>query len=358
VKVLGVSTDSVADNARFAAKYGFPFPLLCDTGRVVCMAYGACEAAGSGEPKRMTYVIGPDGHILQIHHEVQVEGHARILLESDLGRSDLPSLETAAAEEPCELPPLVYAVGQIGYELTREARRDFFRQQGVRRPDDARELLAHLDRRPWDASALLWTFRLDHVAVYGLVPGGPFAAATHEQLRRLLRRQLAAEIEGVSLAGVVVGTVTLRDGRTVPLVRPELRGLAGWSAAAMVQEIAGAPAGAHRVAAAHDFFARILDQLRSPGRRPQERALYFGATRAAELRAVFRAAAEAEMELEAIRATPSPWCRPGSDCWDVELGFFDPRHRLERARRVARIVVDVSEVLPATLGEPRWWHQA
>lgn len=50
----------------------------------------------------------------------------------------------------------------------------------------------------------------------------------------------------------------------------------------------------------------------------------------------------------------SPICRPDSDCWDVELQMFDPENE-RRANRVYRYTVNVSEVLPVTVGTVRTW---
>jgi peroxiredoxin Q/BCP len=62
--VLGVSFDDVEKNARFAEKFRFPFPLLCDTTREVGLAYGAAETKDQGSARRIGYVIGPEGKIL------------------------------------------------------------------------------------------------------------------------------------------------------------------------------------------------------------------------------------------------------------------------------------------------------
>ena len=63
--VLGVSFDSVEDNAAFARKFDFTYPLLCDTERELGLAYKACDSKVDPYPNRITYVIGPDGKIEQ-----------------------------------------------------------------------------------------------------------------------------------------------------------------------------------------------------------------------------------------------------------------------------------------------------
>jgi thioredoxin-dependent peroxiredoxin len=80
--VLGVSFDSVSDNASFAKKFRFPFPLLCDEKREVGLAYGACDSADAGTAKRISYVIGPDGTILQAYPKVTPATHPQETLDA------------------------------------------------------------------------------------------------------------------------------------------------------------------------------------------------------------------------------------------------------------------------------------
>lgn len=60
-----MSFDTPEENAAFADKFDFPFPLLCDTEREMGLAYNACKKRIDRYPERITYVIGPDGTIEQ-----------------------------------------------------------------------------------------------------------------------------------------------------------------------------------------------------------------------------------------------------------------------------------------------------
>jgi hypothetical protein len=62
------------------------------------------------------------------------------------------------------------------------------------------------------------------------------------------------------------------------------------------------------------------------------------------------------MELDTIETERSPICRPDSDCWDVKLTFFDPERVFQRARKTHRFTVDVSDVVPVTVGPVRSWY--
>jgi thioredoxin-dependent peroxiredoxin len=80
VQILGISFDTVPDNAAFAQKFGFPFPLLCDVDRKIGLAYGACESSADESAKRITYVIGPDGKITHAFGKVNAAQHPEEIL--------------------------------------------------------------------------------------------------------------------------------------------------------------------------------------------------------------------------------------------------------------------------------------
>ena len=81
----------------------------------------------------------------------------------------------------------------------------------------------------------------------------------------------------------------------------------------------------------------------------------YAATNAFQVQSVFRDAIQAGMKLDTIGVERSPIGRPGSDCWDVSLTFFNPSRRLEQARRAYRFSVDVSDVIPVAIGRMRSW---
>ncbi|MSS71230.1 MAG: peroxiredoxin [Candidatus Latescibacteria bacterium] len=82
VQILGVSFDTLAENAKFAEDNHFPYPLLCDVDRQIGMAYGACDSPDAKTPKRMTFVVGPDGKLLQVHAQVNAREHPEALLKT------------------------------------------------------------------------------------------------------------------------------------------------------------------------------------------------------------------------------------------------------------------------------------
>ncbi len=74
-QVVGVSFDSVEENRRFAEKFDFPFPLLCDTERKIGVAYGAADSPKDEYARRIAYVIDEQGKIAQAHAKVDAASY-------------------------------------------------------------------------------------------------------------------------------------------------------------------------------------------------------------------------------------------------------------------------------------------
>jgi hypothetical protein len=308
------------------------------------------------------------------------QDHPAAAMPTALAPSGDAVLSSAVQPSACACPTgaaqLVYALGQLGYDLVSEARLDGLAQAmagvaGASTPErvlafDSRRMLAHLDEHPWDAAAVEWTLSLDGTAIYAVRPQGPFAADAYKQLRQFLREQLDEGVERVSIAGVIAGKAALLLGQVVPVVVPELRGMFSWTSAALTDAVAGpAPsaegpqqerdAHAQRRAGVRNFLDRVYHGLRNLGLTPQDRAINFAATNAFAFEKIYEAALKEKMELESVNVVPSPICRPGSDCWDVEVYFFYPERQVQTVRRVYRFTVDVSDVVPVTVGATRSW---
>ncbi len=264
---------------------------------------------------------------------------------------------------------LVFALGQIGYDLVSEARRDSILQHmgnpGAS-PWDHAQMLAYLGDNPWEAASITWTLSVDQTPMYAIAPGGPFSGRAYEFLREFLEEQLAGKIELVSVAGRLAGRVRLFNGQVVPVVVPELRGLYSWPTDALVKAVTGEPppetapaerreAFARKQAAVRGFLQKVYYELRNLGVTAEERAMNYAATNAFEVGRVFDAALADAMELDAIAVERSPICRPDSDCWDVKISFFYPDRQVQTVRKVFRFTVDVSDVVPVTVGPMRSW---
>ncbi len=68
-------------NAKFAQKFEFNFPLLCDVDRKIGVAYGAAADATAGSAKRISYLIGKDGKIRKVYPKVNAAAHPEEILK-------------------------------------------------------------------------------------------------------------------------------------------------------------------------------------------------------------------------------------------------------------------------------------
>lgn len=268
--------------------------------------------------------------------------------------------------------PLVFAVGTLGYDFDSQARRDAFSRFMASDPatvDDRRRVAEHLATNPADAGALTWTLSTGGAPLYAVEPVGPYAADVHARLVRLLGLQLAAREEGtpierVTLPGWLSGRrVELHSGAILASVEVDaLRGLHGLDVAALTDAAVahlrpeGARGDALR-AAVGEFLTRVYVDLANAGCTPAQRALNFAATNAYQVADGLAEMLRRRMALEAIDTQRSGACRADSDCWDVVLRFFDPDNG-RRARRLLRFTVDVSDIVPVTLGAIRGWPES
>jgi peroxiredoxin Q/BCP len=81
--VLGISFDAPEDNAAFRDKHSFPFRLLSDTTKTVGATYEVLRDAGdpfADYPKRISYLIDPDGMIAKSYEVSDPGGHGAEVL--------------------------------------------------------------------------------------------------------------------------------------------------------------------------------------------------------------------------------------------------------------------------------------
>jgi thioredoxin-dependent peroxiredoxin len=81
--VLGISYDTPADNKAFRDKHDFPFRLLSDTDHAVTTRYEATRDPDdpfAAFPRRVSYLIDPDGAIVRTYEVTDPAGHATEVL--------------------------------------------------------------------------------------------------------------------------------------------------------------------------------------------------------------------------------------------------------------------------------------
>jgi cyanobactin maturation PatA/PatG family protease len=312
---------------------------------------------------------------------------------------------------------LVYALGRLNYDFGSEAGLDAFKQRmrhlshpwvegdGVlwrdANPLDERHLLKFFDilsdgkiSEPW-VPALNWTLEVGGLPLYAIRPEGPFALAGYEMLmgyfieqfpvkkkkgdtdeqgekqKKKKKKKEVAVSECVAVPGVISGQAALFSGLRVPVITPDLRGLRNWSRDALVEAVLNADDEeededdndngddecnvVELKKSLKEFLDRLYFELQNSGRTSQERALNYAGTNLAQPTKIFVEEFKAKRALDSIGVERSTICRPGSDCWDIKLAFFDPNLPMQTVRSLHRYTVDVSEVIPVTVGETRSW---
>lgn len=279
---------------------------------------------------------------------------------------------------PSQRSNLVYVLGTLGYDFGTEARRDSFKQlmPPIRvgntdipaNPYDARQMVDYLDDNLFEAKSLILTVNLELTPIYAIKPVGAFAAEIYEVMKYMLAGQLLESnhedyIERVSIPAILTDeTVKLFSGQVIPVIKVNSpRGMYGWKVNTLIESAMEAVSAeyqeANRVAMRRSltsFLNRVYYEMRNLGQIARDRALNFAATNAFQAVQTFSQAVAIGMELHSIEVEKSPFCRYGSECWDVKLKFFDPENGL-RAKRVFRFTIDVSDRTPVTLGEVRSW---
>jgi cyanobactin maturation PatA/PatG family protease len=279
---------------------------------------------------------------------------------------------------------LVFALGHLDIDLVTETRQYSLQQhlwefrhkkKGVdfdatrlpttteANPLDLGQMLDYLedDDNCWDAAAVTWVLKLYQTPIYAIQPAGPFAQKIHKVLIKTTREQQAQKlddrVEWMSVPGRLSGHVRLYNGHVVPAIVPEPRGMYSWNLIRLMQEVAGAPSSPKAVQV-RECLDRVYHELRNLGLTSRDRALNYAATNAAQVGSIFTSvlAGKEAVALDSIDAEPSPYCPPGSDCWDVLMYFFYPDRPTPSTRKAYRFTVDVSDVVPVMVGPLRSWN--
>jgi cyanobactin maturation PatA/PatG family protease len=302
---------------------------------------------------------------LLLNHNFSVEVHASGNKEDLISPSSAVqspsvtvadrSVEEEGASESCSTcggPQIVYALGELSIEFKTESSRAGFGQ--VLNGADIRHYLReHLD----EASTVYWVLKLDGTPIYVVNPAGPFAHVVYE---KMLDFVLDDEIERVSVPGYSTGrgSVTLLSGEEVPvLVPPAGRGMFSWSTKALLDLVVDGNEDQALKNHLEEFLNRIYHDFRNAGSSPRERALNFAATNLFQAVDVLKRATGEGRVLESIRVEKSVLARSGEDLYEVKMRFFDPENVL-RAKRAFRFTVDVSDVVPVSVGRVRAWSEA
>ena len=85
-EIFGISRDTLKSHENFKEKFTFPFELLSDEEEKACELFGVIKMKNMyGKQvrgiERSTFVIDPDGKLIQAWRGVKVEGHIKEVLQ-------------------------------------------------------------------------------------------------------------------------------------------------------------------------------------------------------------------------------------------------------------------------------------
>ncbi len=96
--VLGVSVQDGASHREFRDKHGLNFPLIPDPTKEICRSYNAVGLLGMA--KRVTYVIGPDGTIVDAFKSINPKPHVARALQAVREKGSTHAVQGSAAAGP------------------------------------------------------------------------------------------------------------------------------------------------------------------------------------------------------------------------------------------------------------------
>jgi PatG C-terminal/Subtilase family len=296
----------------------------------------------------------------------------------------------------------VFAIGMVGFDFGTLARRDSFQQLMTAEfgpsanPYNPLQLCDYLDANRAESTKLIWTLNLELSPIYAIEAELAYAEDIYSFLRSALRGESLSpddpqyaenHVSRVSVPGVLTNrTARLFSGQVVPIVVAQPRGLFAWNTQQLTdavieaikaklasqeppQELSEDDARNARIFV-RNFLDKLYHQFRNLGQTSPDRALNFSATNAFQATDTIVSAIDPVTAglipapkdrkgfytLDTVSVSKSPYCRFDSDCWDVQLVFFDPVNVLQ-ARLVFQFTLDVSDQMPVTLGPVHQWTQ-
>jgi peroxiredoxin Q/BCP len=86
-QVFGISRDSLKSHEHFKAKQNFPFELISDPNEELCQLFDVIKMKSMyGKQvrgiERSTFLLNPEGVVLQVWRKIRVDGHVAGVLEA------------------------------------------------------------------------------------------------------------------------------------------------------------------------------------------------------------------------------------------------------------------------------------
>jgi cyanobactin maturation PatA/PatG family protease len=299
------------------------------------------------------------------------------------GATKMAQLSSSDKECECNSGPLpfVSAIGAIGFDLVSVPRRDYFESQ-IRATGSSLENLL-TDDPPLSAD-LTWLLKAGGtVPLYALTPGTSYTEETYNKLLEVRKLEQDADngqrdIQITIIHGYLSGNVRLISGEIVPRIIPVHRGIFTYKisdvtekAIASIEKERGQKIPENIKSLVQkgvaSFVQRVLYDFRNLGIAPEDRALNAAIT---NVIGIVNFLIENNLDLpdddkdkipdfplalQDIRVQSSPYCREGSQCYDVQAIFFNPKD-VRAPRTYVRSTFDVGDVVPIAIGRLDQWQ--
>ena len=79
--LLGVTFSTAEDLRKWHDEVGLQCDLLSDADRAVGLAYGAATSVDQEKARRVSVLVAPDGNVVKVYPNPDVERHAREVLD-------------------------------------------------------------------------------------------------------------------------------------------------------------------------------------------------------------------------------------------------------------------------------------
>jgi PatG C-terminal len=131
----------------------------------------------------------------------------------------------------------VYALGALSFDFGSIQRRDvMFAANGGRPIITNADLSAFLSNSPVstaDFESIIWTLTLDGAPMYALRTAVNHGLNEWGMMQVVLAALADPTVDRLAVPGTITGDVTLLDGRVVPVIDPDVRGILTWSSTAV-----------------------------------------------------------------------------------------------------------------------------
>jgi hypothetical protein len=130
-------------------------------------------------------------------------------------------------------PGLVYALGALGFDFGTRDTRDAMIAANGGRPivtnEDLAAFLSQSSAKLADFDGIVWTLARSGDPIYAIRPTPNHSLSASAFADLVLSVLPSTTVDWLAVPGSIVGSATLLDGRVIPVINPDVRGIERWS---------------------------------------------------------------------------------------------------------------------------------